>query len=246
MKFLLILIFFSLLLFKIDNYPIKPLIGIYGNSEPENDDEKFINGTYYPLSLIYWLESAGAEVMAIHYWYSYELIDEILQKINGVLFLGGGRLLIKEGAWEIKAKYIIEQSLKLEIPFWGTCQGFQLIATILSGDFTLLKHEFDDINVLHNITTNNNTRKSNMFKLFTPYEFELLSQTNSTIYNHEWGFYPNEYYENKNLEEMTTVTSISEDYRGSKFIKHMKEKKINFLGFNFIQKKILLREGIIM
>ena len=85
-----------------------------------------------------------------------------------------------------------------------------------------------------------------MFKLFTPYEFELLSHTNSTIYNHEWGFYPNEYYENKNLEEMTTVTSISEDYRGSKFIKHMKEKKINFLGFNFIQKKILLREGIIM
>ena len=237
MKFLLILIFFSLLLFKIDNYPIKPVIGIYGNSEPENGDEKFINGTYYPLSYIYWLESAGAEVMAIHYWYSYELIDEILQKINGILFLGGGRLLIKEGTWETKAKYIIERSLKLEIPFWGTCQGFQLIATILSDDFTLLKHEFDDINVLHNIDINNNTRKSNMFKLFTPYEFELLSHTNSTIYNHEWGFYPNEYYENKNLEEMTIVTSISEDYRGSKFINTYEGKKNKFYGVQFHPEK---------
>ena len=237
MKYFMFLIFFSFLLFKIENYPIKPVIAIYGNSEPENDDEQFINGTYYPMSYVYWLESAGAEVMAIHYWYSYELIDEILQKINGILFLGGGRVFIKEGTWEIKAKYIIEKSLKLEIPFWGTCQGFQLIGTILSDDYTLLKHEFDDKNILHNLVINNDTRKSNMFKLLTPNEFELLSYSNSTIYSHEWGFYPNEYYENKNLEEMTIVTSTSEDYRGSKFINSFEGKKYKFYGVQFHPEK---------
>ena len=92
MKIILLYISSLLLLFlQINNVPIKPVIGIYGNSNPENDDEEFLNGTYYPMSYVYWLESGGAEVMAIHYWYSEEEIKEILNKINGILFLGGGR-----------------------------------------------------------------------------------------------------------------------------------------------------------
>ena len=114
----------------------KPVIGIYGNPEPENNDT-FINGTYYPLSYIYWLESAGAEVMAIHYWYSLETIDIILNKINGVLFLGGGRDIHKDGVWEKKAKYIIDQSLIIQFPIWATCQGFQLIGLLMSDNLEL-------------------------------------------------------------------------------------------------------------
>ena len=235
--FIFVIILFSLLLLRIDNAPIKPVIGIYGNSEPENGDESFINGTYYPISYVYWLESAGAEVMAIHYWYSDEIIDEILQKINGVLFLGGGRIFIREGTWEKKAKYIFDQSIRKDIPMWGTCQGFQLMATIISDNYTLLKHEFDDVNILHNLEINDLTKSSNMFKLFTPNEFDLLTHTNSTIYNHEWGFYPEEYYNDKILEEMTLVTSISEDHRHSKFINTFEGKKNNFYAVQFHPEK---------
>jgi gamma-glutamyl-gamma-aminobutyrate hydrolase PuuD len=109
----------------------KPVIGIYGNSHPENDDEAFLNGTYYPLSYVYWLESMGAEVMAIHYWYPYNVIDEILHKVNGILFLGGSRNILKNGTWELKARYIMEQSLINQLPIWGTCQGFQLIGVLM-------------------------------------------------------------------------------------------------------------------
>ena len=234
MKIIIFLILlFSILLLQIENAPIKPVIAIYGNSEPENGDESFINGTYYPLSYIYWLESAGAEVMAIHYWYSYEIINEILQRINGILFLGGGRIFIREGTWEIKAKYIIEQGIRLDIPIWGTCQGFELIGTILSDNYTLLKHEFDDVNRLHSIEINSNAKSSNMFKLFTPSEFNLLTDTNSTIYNHEWGFYPEEFYNDKILEEKTLVTSISEDDKHSKFINTYEGKKDKFYAVQF-------------
>ena len=107
--FFILLFFSSMKIFFSKKY--KPVIGIYGNSEPENDDEKFINGTYYPLSYVYWLESMGAEVMAIHYWYPYDVIDEILHKVNGILFLGGSRDIHKNGTWEQKASYIMEQSL---------------------------------------------------------------------------------------------------------------------------------------
>mgnify|MGYP007104071497 CR=1 FL=1 len=65
-KFLLLIILFFQTKSEEEYNEYKPVIGIYGNSYPENNDT-FINGTYYPLPYVYWLKSAGAEVMAIHY-----------------------------------------------------------------------------------------------------------------------------------------------------------------------------------
>ena len=233
----LLLLLFLALLINIDSKAIKPVIAIYGNSDPENDDESFLNGTYYPISYVYWLESLGAEVMALHYWYSYEEIDEILQKINGVLFLGGSRDIHKEGTWEKKAKYIMMKSMEYDLPFWGTCQGFQLIGTLLSDNYTLLKQAYDDVNVLHSLEINKNTRKSKMYRLFTPSEIDLLVHTNSTIYNHHWGFFPNEYHNEQKLEELTIVTSDSEDHNGTKFVNSYEGKNDKIFAVQFHPEK---------
>ena len=220
-----------------DNY-IKPVIGIYGNSFPENNDT-FVNGTYYPISYVYWLESAGAEVMAIHYWYPLDVIDEILHKVNGILFLGGGRNIYKEGIWEIKAKYIMELSLIYQLPVWGTCQGFQLMGILMSENYTLLRYGFDDENVLHGLEINENTKTSRMYKLFTEKDFDILQYENSTIYNHHYGFYPEEFYKEKRLNELFIVTSISEDKNGLKFIDSFEGKNdsIKFFATQFHPEK---------
>ena len=212
-----LLLFFSLLNLYFSKIN-KPVIGIYGNSYPENDDEAFINGTYYPLSYVYWLESMGAEVMAIHYWYPYDVIDEILHKVNGVLFLGGSRDIHKNGTWEIKAKYIMEQSLISQLPFWGTCQGFQLTGILMSENYTLLRFGFNDDNTLHGVELTNYTKSSKMYSLFKEEDFNTLQYENSTIYYHHYGFYPEEFYKEKRLNELFVVTSISEDSNGVKFI----------------------------
>lgn len=235
---ILILLYSSQSINNFNNDTIKPVIGIYGNSDPENGD-KNVDGTYYPISYIYWLESAGAQVMAIHYWYPFDVIDEILYKINGILFLGGSRnihqdYIHKEGLWEIKAKYIMQLCLKYKIPFWGTCQGFQLMGILLSNNFTLLRKNFDDNDVLHNLEITNNTKTSNMYKLFTEKDFNILQNNNSTIYNHNFGFYPNEYHNEKVLNEITIVTSISEDKNGLKFINSF-EGKNESLKFYAVQ-----------
>ena len=235
--YLFILLLFSLLLLNIENRPIKPVIGIYGNPFPEDGDEEYLNGTYYPISYIYWLESFGAEVMAIHYWYSYEQIDEILQKINGILFLGGGRTFIQNGTWEAKAKFIIEQSIEYNLPFWATCQGFQLTGIILADNFTLLKKIFNDGNNLHNLEINNNTKRSVMYKLFYPNDYDILEYTNSTIYNHALGFIPDEFISDKVLDEITMVTSISQDKDGKKFINSFEGKNKEFYAVQFHPEK---------
>lgn len=214
--FFLLLFFSSMKIYFSKN--IKPVIGIYGNSHPENDDEEFLNGTYYPLSYVYWLESMGAEVMAIHYWYPFDVIDEILHKVNGILFLGGSRDIHKNGTWEKKARYIMEQSLISQLPIWGTCQGFQLIGVLMSENDTLLRFGFVDDNALHGVELTNYTKSSIMFNLFREEDFNTLQYKNSTIYYHHYGFYPEEFYKEKRLNELFVVTSISEDSNGLKFI----------------------------
>ena len=98
-----------LLLIKINTYnEYKPVIGIYANPEPENDNDNY-NMTYVPLSYIRWLESFGADVMIIQQWYNKSEIDNILSKINGILFIGGGRDFNLSSNWEKNAIYIIKK-----------------------------------------------------------------------------------------------------------------------------------------
>ena len=224
LNFILFLSLFKIFYPRVDSKRVKPVIGIYGNSYPENDDEQFINGTYYPLSYVYWLESVGVEVMAIHYWYSFDIIDEILNKVNGILFLGGGRKMHKNGTWEIKAKYIMDFSLENQLPIWGTCQGFQLLAILLSDNYTFLRNVFDDNNILHGQEITNYTKSSKMYHLFTEKDFNILQYGNSTIYNHREGFFLEDFYREKRLNELFIVTGISEDKNGLKFINSFEGK----------------------
>ena len=240
-RFFLLLLILSIIIFintQSNDNLFKPVIGIYGNSNPENNDT-YINGTYYPLSYIYWLESAGAEVMAIHYWYPNDVIDEILNKVNGVLFLGGGRDIHKDGIWEIKAKYIMDQALLIELPIWGTCQGFQLMGVIMSGNYSLLKNGFTDADVPHGLEITEKAKSSKMFKLFSEKDYDILQYRNSTLYNHQLGFYPEEFYKEERLNELFKVTSISEDTKGLKFIDSFEGKygNIKFFAVQFHPEK---------
>ena len=237
----LLLIFSLVVLSNTQSYDksFKPVIAIYGNSNPENGDT-YVNGTYYPLSYIYWLESVGAEVMAIHYWYPFDVIDEILNKVNGVLFLGGDRSFHKDGVWEIKAKYIMDQALLIELPIWGTCQGFQLIGVLMSDNYnSLLKNGFTDSNELHGLEITEKAKSSKMFKYFSQKDYNILKNGNSTIYNHRFGFYPEDFYKEEILNELFVVTSISEDIKGLKFIDTFEGKydKIKIYAVQFHPEK---------
>lgn len=229
---------FFLSSFFIKKISSKPVIGIYGNSYPENNDT-YINGTYYPRTYVMWLEAFGADVMAIHYWYSNELIDEILAKVNGILFLGGSRDIIKEGIWEQKAKYLMDEALKLKLPVWATCQGFQLVGVLISDNYTLLRYGFDDINDLHNLEIVGDGRKGRMFSLFKDKDFDLLEKTNSTAYYHNYGIYPDEFEKEEKLMELFKITSISQGHNKIPFVDTYegKTEDNNFFAVQFHPEK---------
>ena len=196
----------------------KPVIGIYGDPYPETEFN-LTNGTSYPISYVLWLQGFGAEVMAVHQWYTYEELREILDNLDGVLFLGGGRDFNLSANWERKAIYILNYALDYSLPVWGTCQGFQLVSVLLSHNLSLLRnYEYDDSNRLHNMNFTKEAGDSRVLSLFNSENLDILHNQNSTIYNHHDGVFPSDFYSNVNITKIMRIISNSKDAKNKPFV----------------------------
>ena len=70
-----------------------------------------------------------SETSPINQWYNEPIIDDILNKINGIIFILGLRNLNKNYKWEKKALYIINKGKKNNLAIWGIYEGFELIVS---------------------------------------------------------------------------------------------------------------------
>ena len=80
---------------------------------------------------------SGAQVVPLFAFNSTEYLDDILSKVNGVLFTGGGIEFDMKNKWTQTADYILKYAIKQNkngnpYPIWGTCLGFQLLAYLTS------------------------------------------------------------------------------------------------------------------
>ena len=225
----------TLLLYKIKSQKYneyKPVIGIYGNPYPDNDENKG-NQTYYPGSIIRLLDSFGAEIIPIHQWYNESFIDDILNKTNGIIFIGGLRNLNINNNWEKKALYIINKGKNISLPIWGICQGFELIVSLIANDINILKSGYDDFGVYHNIF--NISNDSRIFSFFDDETIDILLKENSTLYYHKNGFAQNDFLNKKNLSKYFIISSLSKDKNEKIFVNSIESsnQSENIFGIQF-------------
>lgn len=81
---------------------------------------------------------SGAQVVPIFAYSNRSYFDNLLPRINGVLFPGGDTDINITTKWTQNAdyifKYAMEQNKKGNVfPIWGTCLGMQLLAYLSSG-----------------------------------------------------------------------------------------------------------------
>jgi len=229
----LIISFIITIIKTIDINEYKPVIGIYGNSYPDTDFI-YANQTVYAGSNIRFLESHGAETMAIHQWYSEKELDEILSKVNGVLFIGGSRDFNLSAKWEKNALYIINKAKKNGLPIWGTCQGFQLIISLIANDASIIKKEYSHLSVLDKINKED-LKNSKIFNLFDEKSLNILFNNNSILFDHSFGLSEKDYNENQLLKNDLVISTYANDSKGKKFANTFepKNQSINIFGSQF-------------
>jgi gamma-glutamyl hydrolase len=232
---ILLQLFFSFILFYIYHSNNPPVIAILANPEPDNTNDAQKSRVNY--QYVRWLEQNRAEVIVIQPWHEKEEIEEIVSKVNGILWLGGDRNLNLEGQFERVARIIMDKvkdlldNRKVSVPLWGTCQGFELIHALVAGSLDVLTH-FDSFEMTSPIQLINK-EKSKMFEGFSNIEVSFLENFNSTAQFHNFGLSEAEYKKYPQLDDMLEITSFGYDRKGLKYIATVEGKHYPIYAVQF-------------
>ena len=170
-----------------------------------------------------YLELAGAKVIPIIHDTSKEKLIPLLDKINGVLFTGGGLELVDK---ETKEYHIYTQTSELiynysithtdqgdYFPLIGICQGFQLFNILQSETKLVLKHSYSALTLNdYLLPFLANYKESRWFSQLGEDKEWVYSHQKLVINLHDWGVYLGDYlYNRKELSEFFRVISYEED-----------------------------------
>jgi len=238
--FVFLLFSFSVILTK----PLEiPVIAILANPNPYNSQN--ITSSRVNSQYVRWLEQSFSEVVVIQPWHTEEEIEEILDKVNGVLWPGGDRDLKLCGEFERKAILILKKIMKLydekkvRLPLWGTCQGFEMIAAFLSNTVSVLTH-FDSWDVKLPLIFKESKENSfllessfsGMYKDFSRGELDALQSENVTAHFHHLGISEDNF--NKfNLKKILKITSYGLDVNNKEFIASFEGVKYPIYGVQY-------------
>jgi gamma-glutamyl hydrolase len=126
-------------------------------------------------------ELGGARVVPLFYNSTEDMLDEVLPKINGVLFTGGGLDLYdnKTGEFTTYTKtsqyiwnYAKDRNDNGEhFPLLGICQGFELFHILAANDYKVLGWS-DSEDELLTLKFSKEGKSSRLFSIFNKFEIE--------------------------------------------------------------------------
>lgn len=188
-SFIKVQIFFIFVLLKIGiilNYPIFPTILtvsipiIEKNSNLKNVFlESRVENNY-----VRWLQASGADLVVVHPWTSYEEIDFLLSKVNGVLFQGNPDDLDIESSYYNIIKYIYKKTLKINdsginLPLISIGDDFALLcSTIAEDNPSIITNLKRGIKQPSNIKLFSTVDKTIIFKEFEQSDMRALEEEN--------------------------------------------------------------------
>lgn len=168
------------------------------------------------------------EFIPLLFWQNDSTIDDLLSKINGVLFIGGDRDVDFKNEWENYSIKLMNKIIKLQktdrkIPLWGICQGIEMIHAILVNTTNVLE-KFSSWNLMQNIEISDfkdlENKKRSIYFYLNDNEKNFLMKEKSTVHYHNLGISP-ESYKNKDfsiLKQMFQISAFGYDSNGKKFI----------------------------
>lgn len=218
------------------------------------------NYSYIAASYVKFIEAAGARIIPLP-WNAPNITD-YLKIINGVLFTGGGTNLTftELGATMLQGEdgtiiapgggltpvgqamnkivsYIYQQNLNGNYyPLWGTCQGFEAIGILMSGNTSILS----GVKGCVNVTKNNMFYSNYTSKLFAGIPSDLkgkMSTANLSYFSHSWCLDSTVMQYNPLLNGNMTAITYSTDPSGRPYLSSFESPSMPIYGTQFHQEK---------
>ena len=218
--------------------PADPIMGIL--SQPNVHGWKNECGEYVQQTYVDWLAAAGVRAVPVHYNSEPGALRALLAQLNGVLFTGGGLSFQQQPQFYTTAQLIYNYTLGQNAagnPFvlWGTCQGFQLIATIAAeSNYSVLECDYVGMEpAMIPLDLAPNAMQSRFFSdlsTSSPLLQNDFTRLNTTANLHACGVQPASWNENAGLREQFTVISTNVDTHGKPFVSTYEHNTANIYG----------------
>jgi len=234
---------------------LRPIVGIVSlaNSDSPDETKSSISAAY-----VKWLEQAGARVAVVPFNAPHDVLDQLFDGINGLLFTGGGLSLDADSLYFKQALYLFNKAKEANdagdfFPIWGTCQGFQLLnllAALPEDHASILKcNAYDSTNIVLPLDFSAEAPTS---LLYGPAQkvaafvdgsssesiYDVLAKRNVTMNLHNCGVSPEDFNNNPVLPSFYYSLSTNVDLRGKPFISTIQGRRYPFIGTQYHSERV--------
>lgn len=223
----------------------RPVIGIFTLANSDNPTE---TGSIIPAAYVKWLEQGGARVAVIPFNAPRNVLDQLFDGINGLLYTGGGLSLDVDTVFFQNALYLFNKAKAVNdagdvFPIWGSCQGFQmmhLLAARPRNHNDILKClKYDSTNIALPLDFTEEAVDSQLFgpmrKLPAYVDgssslsmYDVIATENITMNLHNCGVDPRDFYNDPVLPNFYRLTSTNVDLKGLPFVSSIEGIKYPF------------------
>ncbi|CAH0714188.1 unnamed protein product, partial [Brenthis ino] len=222
----------------------RPIIGVLSQEQSYYLHTKYKEEnytSYIAASYVKSIEASGARIVPILIGKDRSYYEELMGKINGVLFPGGATYFNQSDGYADAGQHIYEIAQKLNdaghyFPIFGTCLGFELLIILASGrskvENRIRCYSYSNL-PLHFTPDFHNSK---MFKETSDDIIDILKSENVTVNAHQFCIVDKN-LEAYNLTEDWRVTSYSFDDYGVEFIASIEHTRYPFYGVQFHPEK---------
>ena len=235
--FFLILLELNIIL----NYPIFPTIltvSIPIMEQNSNSNNAFIESRVEN-NYVRWLQASGADLVVVHPWSSYEEIDYLLSKVNGVLFQGNPDDIDIESSYYKIIKYIYLKAIEIndsghKMPILSIGDDAALLLSIIAEDnisiVTILRKT---ITQPSNINLYVSVEKTIIFKEFEQSDSKFLEERNVLPNNLNRYVTVKNFISDFHLGEQFNIIASSKSEEGKEYISVIEGKKYPIIMISF-------------
>eukprot|EP01137_Pigoraptor_chileana_P017503 Opistho-2@75659 len=215
----------------------RPIIGI----PTQEMDNATMGAHYIAASYAKFVEQAGARVVPLHLDYDSATLNSLLDQINGVLIPGGHSVIDPETRIYKFSKQIVNYAIRANdngdhFPVWGTCLGFELLATIMTDDSTILTRCSAE-NMAMSLEFTRQAPSSKLFRSAPSAVLEAFATRDITYNNHKFCITTKNFASHSLLPSLFNVLSTNIDPTGIEFVSTMEALQYPFFGIQWHAEK---------